>query len=286
MISIFRLSAVAALAAATVATSAATLEPSEKLSTDQVISRLSTAITNLKTLRCTVRAQERIEGSYQKAHTQMKMAFSPYKVYLRNQKGVEVLWVTGQNNGDAWVYPNSFPYVTLNLDPLGALMRKNQHHSALDAGYGTIAEMLHGSSQRLDHTFEKTFRYSGDTTIAGRPAYILRASYPQFRYVAYKTTKPETVTAISDKFGCGEYRILERNDLSAGATVPAGRTLQVPNAYGRRIVMCIDQKLMLPLVVQVHDDKGLFEKFEFSDIVANQPIPATEFTKDFKGYKF
>ena len=67
--------------------------------------------------------------------------------------------------------------------------------------------------------------------------------------------------------------------------MPAGRTLQVPNAYGRRVIIAVDQKLTLPLVIQVNDDKGLFEKFEFSDIVANQPIPAQEFTKDFKGYK-
>ncbi|UOQ77469.1 hypothetical protein MUN84_01805 [Hymenobacter sp. 5516J-16] len=67
--------------------------------------------------------------------------------------------------------------------------------------------------------------------------------------------------------------------------MPAGRALQVPNAYGRRVIIAVDQKLTLPLVIQVNDDKGLFEKFEFNDIVANQPIPAQEFTKDFKGYK-
>ena len=257
-----------------------------KITTEQLVSRLSTAIQNLKTLRCNVRAQERIEGSYQQARTLMKMTFSPYKVYLRNQKGIEVLYVTGQNNGDAWVNPNSFPYVTLSLDPKGAVMRKNQHHSALDAGYGTITELLHGSSQRLDRTFEKTFRYAGDTTVQGRPAYVLRSDYPQFRYVSYKPAKAESVTTISDKFGCGEYRILERNGLSAGAVVPAGKTVQVPNSYGRRVLLCIDQKLYLPLVVQVNDDKGLFEKFEFSDVVPNQPIPAQEFSKDFKGYHF
>lgn len=265
--------------------SLAAAPPDSKPTTEQLIARLTAAIENLKTLRCNVRAQERIGGSYQQARTSMKMAFKPYKVYLRNQKGIEVLYVTGQNDGDAWVYPNSFPYVTVSLDPLGALMRKTQHHSVLDAGYGTIAELLRGSGQRLDRNFEKSFRYAGDTTVQGRPAHILRADYPQFRYVAYKTTKAETVSSIADRFGCGEYRILERNDLSPGATVPAGRTLQVPNAYGRRVIIAVDQKLTLPLVIQVNDDKGLFEKFEFSDIVANQPIPAQEFTKDFKGYK-
>ena len=264
-------------------TAAVPAEP--KITTEALISRLSSNIENLKTLRCNVRAQERIGTGYQQARTAMKMSFNPYKVYLRNDKGIEVLYVTGQNNGDAWVYPNSFPYVTLSLDPNGSIMRKSIHHSALEAGYGTIAEMLDGSGQRLNPGFEKTFRYTADTTVQGRPAYVLRSSFPQFRYVSYKPAKAESTRAIADKFGCGEYRILERNDLSPGAVVPAGKTIQVPNAYGRRILLCVDQKLFLPLVVQVHDDKGLFEKFEFHDVVANQPIPAQEFTKDFKGYK-
>lgn len=278
----YRLLAVTLLGFSTLA--AIPAEP--KITTEQLITRLSSAIQNLKTLRCNVRAQERLNGSYQQARTLMKMTFNPYRVYLRNQKGIEVLYVTGQNDGDAWVNPNSFPYVTLNLDPKGSVMRKNQHHSALDAGYGTIADLLHGSSQRLDRSLEKNFRYAGDTTVQGHPAYILRSDYPQFRYVSYKPAKNESVSTIADKFGCGEYRILERNNLSAGAVVPTGKTVQVPNSYGRRIILCIDQKLYLPLVVQVHDDKGLFEKFEFSDVIPNQPIPAQEFSKDFKEYHF
>ncbi|QNH63819.1 LysM peptidoglycan-binding domain-containing protein [Hymenobacter sediminicola] len=259
----------------------------DRITTEQLMSRLSSTIENLKSLRCNVRAQERLaDGKYQQARTAMKMTFGPLRVYLKNAKGIEVLWVTGQNDGDAWVYPNSFPYVTLNLDPNGSVMRKNQHHTVLDAGFGTIADLIKGSSQRRDHSFEKSFRYAGDTTIAGRPCYVLRSDFPQFRYVAYKAVAGDTPERIADKFGCGEYRVMERNGLSPGEKVEVGRTLQVPNSYGRRTIVCVDQKIMLPLVVQVNDDKGLFEKFEFSDVVANQPIPAAEFTKGFPGYKF
>jgi hypothetical protein len=259
--------------------------PAEKITTAQLVTRLSSSISNLKTLRCNVRAQERIGGNYQQARTQMKIAYAPLRVYLRNQKGIEVLWVHGQNDGDAWVYPNSFPYVTLSLDPNGTLMRKNQHHSVLDAGFGTIAEILHGSGKRQDQEFERSFRYAGDTLVAGRPCFILRSDFSQFRYVSYKVTKPETPAQIADKFGSGEYRILERNHLSPTEVVAAGRTLQVPNAYGRRTIVCVDQKMFLPMAVQVFDDKGLFEKFEFFDVIANQPIPGAEFSKDYKGYK-
>ncbi|GAA3994303.1 hypothetical protein GCM10022408_00770 [Hymenobacter fastidiosus] len=282
MLHFFRLPVFAAILLTAFAAAPA---PTPKLTTDQLMVRLTTAIESLKTLRCNVRTQERAGTKYNQARTAMKMGFNPLRVYLRNEKGIEVLWVTGQNDGDAWVYPNSFPYVTLSLDPNSTLMRRNQHHSVLDAGFGTIANLIKGSTLRQDHSFEHSFRYAGDTTITGRPCYILRSDFPQFRYVTYKTTKPETVANIADRFSCGEYRIMERNGLAPDEPVPAGKTLQVPNGYGKRTIICVDQKLLLPLVVQVHDDKGLFEKFEFSDVVANQPIPAAEFTKNYKGYK-
>jgi hypothetical protein len=253
--------------------------------TEIVLSRLSTTISQLRTLRCTAKANERQGNSYQQAVSQMKVAYSPLRIYVRNNQGVEVLWVAGQNGGNAWVNPGKFPYVTLNLDPNGTLMRRGQHHSVLDAGYGTIADLIRTSPQRSD-AFRRSFRYLRDTTVQGRPCYLVRSDFPQFRYVSYKTQPGETVSKIAERFGCGEYRIVERNKVDYTEPLPAGQVLQVPNAYGRRTILCIDQKTMLPASVAVWDDQGLYESFEFSQVVANQPIPAAEFTKDYKGYKF
>ncbi|GAC1368074.1 MAG: hypothetical protein NVSMB30_03810 [Hymenobacter sp.] len=246
---------------------------------------MSTAIENLKTLRCTVKAQERIDGRIHDARSIMKLTYRPMRIYIKNQKGVEVLWVTGQNNGNAWVYPASFPYVTLSLDPNGRLMRGNQHHTALQAGFGTISDLLRTTGLRQDNGYSRSFRFVGDTVLQGRTSYVLRSDFPQFRYVAYKAGRNETIATVAERFGCGEYRIIERNDLSIGEKIPEGKVLQVPNAYGRRTVLCVDAKTYLPTMVQVNDDKGLFEKFEFIDVVPNQPIAPEEFTRNYKGYK-
>lgn len=260
--------------------------PAAPITTAQLISQLSAAIQNLKTLRCQANAQERVGSKYLPDHSVMKLTFNPLRVYIKNAKGVEVLYVTGQNGGDAWVNPNAFPYVTLSLDPNGSLMRKNQHHTALQAGFGTIAELLEGSASRPDKSFNHSFRYAGDTTVMGRASYILRSDYPQFRYVAYRAGKNETPATVAAHFGCGEYRVLERNKLDIGQKLTEGQTLQVPNAYGRRTLVVVDQKTFLPNAVAVYDDKGLFEKYDFFDVVPNQPIPLAEFSKDYKGYHF
>jgi hypothetical protein len=264
---------------------AATVPLPPAITTEQLTARMSAAIEGLKTLRCVVKAQERIGGNINQARSIMKLTYKPLRIYIKNQKGVEVLYLQGQNGGDAWVYPASFPYVTLSLDPNGKLMRSNQHHTALQAGFGTISDLLRTTGLRQDNSYSKSFRYVGDTTLQGRTNYVLRSDFPQFRYVSYKAGKNETIESVAERFGCGEYRVITRNDLTIGEKIPEGKVLQVPNAYGRRTILCVDPKTYLPTMVQVNDDKGLFEKFEFLDVVPNQNIPLEEFSKDYKDYK-
>jgi len=260
--------------------------PPPAVTTEQLTARLSAAIENLRTLRVTVKAQERVGGNINQARSIMKITYKPLRIYIKNNKGVEVLWLAGQNSGDAWVYPAAFPYVTLSLDPNAKLMRSNQHHTVLQAGFGTISGLLHSGSLRQDNSYSKSFRYVGDTTLQGRTSHVLRSDFPQFRYVSYKAGKNETISSVAERFGCGEFRVIERNNLTIGDPIPEGKVLLVPNAYGRRTVVCVDPKTYLPTLVQVNDDKGMFEKFEFTDVVPNQPIPLEEFSKDYKGYKF
>jgi hypothetical protein len=265
---------------------ALTTPPTAPITTQQLITRLTVAVQTLKSLRCDAEARERIGNKTVPDFTAMKITFNPYRVYLKNRKGVEVLYVTGQNDNEAWVYPAAFPYVTLSLNPKGSLMRKGQHHTALQAGFGTIADLLSGPDGHADNVFTRSFRYAGDSTAQGHACYILRSDYPQFRYVAYRVGKNETITSVADRFGCGEYRIVERNDLSIDSKLTEGQVLQVPNAYGRRVIVVVDAKTYLPASVTVYDDRGLYEKYSFMNVVANQPIPLAEFSKEYKGYKF
>jgi hypothetical protein len=255
------------------------------ITTAQLTARLTTAIQGLKSIRCNADARERIGTKTVADYTAMKITFSPYRVYLKNQKNVEVLYVTGQNSNKAWVYPAAFPYITLSLDPIGSLMRKGQHHTVLQAGFGMIADLLAGSDGHGDNAYTRSFRYAGDTTAQGQPCYTLRSDYPQFRYITYRVGKNETIASVAARFSCGEYRILERNDLSVDSKLAEGQVLQVPNAYGRRVIVVVDAKTYLPASVTVYDDKGLYEKYSFLNVVANQPIPLAEFSTDFNGYK-
>ena len=259
--------------------------PAEPLTVQQVKVRLKAAIESLKTLRCVIVGEERIGTKLVAGKTAVKLANDPLRVYLKTQKAIEVLYVAGQNNGDAWVNPAAFPYFTLSLNPNGSLMRKGQHYTALQVGYDTIGKLL-ATDNTVDAAFLRSFRYAGDSVLQGQLCYVLRADYPQFRYASYRVGRGETVAAIADRFSCGEYRILERNNLAVNADLSEGQILQVPNAYGSRVILAINAKTFLPASVAVYDERGLFEKYTFLNVIANQPIPAAEFTKTFPSYHF
>lgn len=260
----------------------AAARPAAPMTTAELENRLLAAIDGIRTLRYTVAAQERVDRRYLPMRSVVKLTPSPLRVYLKNQKGVEVLYVTGQNEGEALVYPGAFPYLTLHLDPNGSLMRRDQHHSILQIGYGLIASLLRES----EPAFVRSFRYAGDSTLAGRPCYVLRSTFPGFRYVAYRAGTGETTASVAAKLNCGEFRILERNKLAISTKLAAGQVIQVPNAYGSRTVVLVDTRTFLPSAVVVYDEQGLYERYDFTNIVANQPLPLAEFSKDFPGYKF
>ena len=221
-------------------------------------------------------------------HTEskVKLQVSPRKIYL-SLKGPEVLWIQGANGGDALVNPGSFPYINLNLDPYGSLMRKNQHHTIHDLGFGYIGKTTRSSIFKSGQALEKIFTYIGDIVWDNTDCYKLFASYPDFKYINYKVEKGETVASIANEFNCGEFRILEKNQwISDYSSNIEGKQILVPNNYSNKTILYINKKNNLPVFLKVYDDLGFYEGYEYHNLQVNTGFAANEFTKEFKDYKF
>ncbi len=76
--------------------------------------------------------------------------------------GPEVLWIAGANNGNAIVNPGTFPYITLNLDPMGSIMRKNQHHTINELGMEYVGEILKDGIKHFGDQLDKHFVIVGE----------------------------------------------------------------------------------------------------------------------------
>ncbi len=258
------------------------------LNSTQILEKMFEAIQDVQNVRYTLHISERVKGVTHNAVSDIKLNTSPRKLYLRNpKKGTEILWVQGENKGECWIYPNGFPYATLNLSPMGDIMRKNQHHTIHDLGFGYIAKTTRSSIFKSGLPLEKIFTYIGDVVWDNTECYKLFASYQDFKIIPYKVEKGETVASVANEFNCGEYRILERNEWITNYNQNIeGKTIMVPNNYSNKTIMYINKKSNLPVFLKVYDDLGFYEGYEYHNLIVNGGIDAKEFTKEYKGYKF
>ena len=251
-----------------------------------LVDKLIEASNNIKTLRYSLKYSERLKGVLKNTNSSVKLQIAPRKIFINNA-GAEILWVQGQNNGNALVNPGTFPYVNLNLDPYGTLMRKGGHHTLNESGFSFLVDIIKSAVKKTGDKFSKYFIVSGEEKFYGRDCYKLTIKYPEFAWEAYTVKKGETLVTIARKNCLSEHMILEKNaKISWYDDVKEGQVIQIPNVYSKLTVLLIDKEYMLPVSNNVYDDLGLYETYEYSDIKINSTITPEEFTKTYKDYHF
>ncbi len=252
----------------------------------EMLNDILKSISNVKTLRYDLQRNERIKGKMNFTASKIKLQVSPRKLYI-SINGQEVLWMQGANNGNARINPGAFPYINLNLDPMGSLMRKNQHHTIHELGVEYLAEILKDGMKHYKEEISKHFVVMGEEKYMGRTCYKLSVAFPDFGWVPYTVKKDETIISIASKLHVSEYMILEKNPKADWYNdIAPGQIIQVPNVYAKLFLLMVDKEYMLPISEKIFDDKGLFETYEFYNLQVNSAIAPEEFTENYKDYHF
>jgi len=111
--------------------------------------------------------------------------------------------------------------------------------------------------------------------------------YPEFGYKNYMVKKDENVTAIAAQNFVHEYMIVSANkDVDDIHDVEEGQQILIPNMFARKIIFYVDLQTYLPLVQEIHDEKGFFEKYEYKSFILNPTFVTEEFTSEYKDYGF
>lgn len=264
-------------------------EPEVPSTAKQILDRMLANIENVKGLKYTIKVYERVNGNITSSENNVKMYVEPFKVYLSTvapSPGVQILYINGQNNGKALVKPNSFPYISLDLDPYSSLLVKSNHHTLNEMGFNYFADVItYGMNKNLK-SFDEIFKYKGSTTWEGRPCHVLNIEYPDYKHVSYTVKPGENVISIAKSLRVGEYKIKEINNLKDYNSVKTGQVIKVPNVYAKKTVIYVDKVSGLPVVLSMYDEIGLYEKYEYRNLVVNPQFATNEFSKSCPGYSF
>ena len=121
----------------------------------------------------------------------------------------------------------------------------------------------------------------------GYHCYFLEYENKEYGYVDYVVKEKETVNSIASKNCVNDYLIRYNNDLlNDFGYLKKGKVIKIPNLYCKKAVIYIEEGLMLPVAISLYDDKGIFENYEYSELVINKPIREEEFTRGYKEYHF
>lgn len=252
-----------------------------------VVFKMIKSIHDLERLKYSLKIIERGKKGYNHYESSVKLNRKPRKIYLYI-KGIELLWVDGWNNNKAYVKPNSFPYVNLSLDPLGFLMRQDQHHTLNEMGVDYFGSVIKYIATKYGDKFDQYFKLEGEERVNNRPCYKIIIDNKDFGYENYTVGENESITSIARKLHVSEYMILEINPKLSDYfdILKKGQILKVPTAYAKHVTLYIDQLYFLPISIKILDDKGLFEQYDYHFLQVNPKIDDAEFTKEYKDYKF
>lgn len=256
-----------------------------------IMDRMKTAIHNMNQSTFDLYSKERFGDKYIKKHLQFHVQENPRKVYMKDlDEGVEMLYVKGWNNNKAYINPNGFPWVNVSLSIYDSKVVAENHHTIHDAGLGFVNVLLDGFERTVAKAGKDRstlYSYGGTVEFAGRPCHKIYLTPPkEFEYISYTTDRDQSLVQLSRRIVASDYLIKERNKISYHRTIKKGTTLQVPNAYAKKVIVYIDKETYMPVVQMLYDERGLFEKFEYTNIRRSPNFSNTEFTTECTSYGF
>jgi outer membrane lipoprotein-sorting protein len=261
-----------------------------QITVDQLLDKMVAAMDNFKTATYTLNQSERVGGKMRDGVIDTRVQSSgPFKVYLKltapaKDAGTEILYVEGERGGKCLVNPANIP-INVNLGIYDSRIIEGQHHSMLESGFKYFRTIITHLRKKFADKVDDYVKLSNVKWL-GKDYYKADINYADFAYENYTVLAGEDIRKIARKKFVNEFMILEYNKLDDYDDVKAGQVIKVPNVYAKRVVLYIDKTNYLPVIQELYDDKGLFEKYHLTNLKINPTFPADEFTKDCKSYNF
>jgi outer membrane lipoprotein-sorting protein len=256
----------------------------------KIVDGMSQAMDHLVTVSARLKRTERIAGALESGDLRFKLNSKPRKIYIYNlapDAGAELLYVDGWNGNKVFVHPNKFPWVNISLQMNSGELLDKQHHNMNALGFDFTNGIVKHLLKEYNDDFDEFVKYGGKEKWYGKMLDVIKITYREYKFENYTVLAGEDLLKIENKLKVPAYKILELNSsMDDFFDVKAGQVIKVPNVYGKEFIIMVDPDNHLPVVQIIKDDKGLFEKYEYSEVKVNPRFSTLEFSEDNEGYGF
>ena len=260
-------------------------DPSAK----EIVTSMLDAMNGGESYRFTMKSYERMDGEMNYTRISVKLNVDPFKIYIISHEepnaGAEVLYIDGENNGKAVVKKKGLP--TWKLSPFAKKIRKEGHHTILDAGFEMMADIVGQAVEDAGDQFDEVFEHTGNIKYNNIPCYKIEVTDPDWGWVSYTIKEGESLYDIAHERNICERLIVEKNDnLNNYSSGSAGDVIQIPTSYAKKSIFYVDMETYHPIYQEIHDETEVFQKYIFTELEVDASINSDEFTKDYSDYNF
>ncbi|MFN8144583.1 MAG: DUF1571 domain-containing protein [Bacteroidia bacterium] len=257
----------------------------------KILNKMTAAGLSLHSSKFILHSTERMRnGQLRESEMLVKIQNHPlnYYVYCINPSpGAEALWREKTIGERLLINPNGFPYITLKLSPSHPLLRKESHHSILELGFDYLINLVEFYEKKMGPDFYQYISVTDTILWEKRSCIVMSFDYPLYNYETYTVRIGETISSIAATLHLNDFSLLLLNpSVKSYDAVKPGQVIRVPNLYCKKIVLYVDRGSWLPLVQEVYDGFGLYEKYEFRSYLQNPSLSPDEFSPDYPKYKF
>jgi hypothetical protein len=217
----------------------------------------------------------------------------PQRIYLRvlsgEREGLEALYAPGWNKDRVKMHGGPTLGMRVSVDPYGETAMSRVHHPVTQLGLVRLVDVVEDNVRRARAKNFGSVVSAGEETLWGRPALKIDAAFPPTG-TSPTITKGQTLWDVARATGQSMYVILNANR-RRGWWKPdhpePGDAVLVPEFYGGRLVLWIDDELHLPIELDVYDHDGrLYEHYEHRDLKVNVGLTDADFDPKNEAYKF
>lgn len=256
----------------------------------EILQELYRTNAKIHSLQMDLLLNERVHGEMVPGKNFIQISSTPTKIYIKQEfpnEGLEILYNETIDKEKAFVYTNSFPWITIKLDPLGDLMRKETHHSIFKSDFNFVISLLKKATDNYAAKLDEICSYQGLVKYDDQLCYKLELTLNNFKFIDYKVEEGETLEDLSYKLNVNDFMIWEQNpQINSVDDIAAGDIIKVPTLYAKAITLYIIKDSYLLKGVKVYDDKGLYEDYVYRNVIVNPDFEPDQFTTDYPKYNF
>ena len=134
---------------------------------------------------------------------------------------------------------------------------------------------------------DSQFVCEGNEVKDGRNCLKIVLTNNSFHYISYTIQDGEDLTSIAKRLYLNDFMIMDKNPtIDYYDDVKSGQIIQIPTSYAKKMVLYLDKEIMLPVQIDIFDDKGLYGAYSYNKLIINKQFAWDEFNTTFKDYHF